>query len=160
MRSKFLLVAFLSVASNAFAAVGEIGFLGGIVGEVKVNGTPAKSGDQLKIGAKIETGNDGKVQVLLGTGMVATIGYGSTAFIEKFESKRTQNIPFETAQLGLHKGSLRFLVSSSGGVVRLGTVHSGDAFGIVKNGESHFKCNEACAKKFETKPVVAPKMEK
>jgi hypothetical protein len=151
----FLIAVITGANANAVAptfkttAEGDIGFVAQVSGDVKIDGLPIKSGAKLKIGSNIQTGVDGKLQLFIGQGIVAAVGFDSKVKVEKFEKKSVSKIPTESAQVELARGSLRCLVNQSSGVVRIATVRSGDAFGVVKDGEAHFLCNEACAQKYE-----------
>ena len=135
----FFVLSLTFTRAEAFPA--DIGFLAGSTGPVRLNGVKAKNGDPLTVGSRIVTGEKGKVQILLGDGIVALVGYNSRIQLEHGTR--------DTAQFELLSGSLRLLVSEAGGVHRSAVVRSGDAFATVSGGEGHFQCDSACEQKVD-----------
>lgn len=138
----------------------QVGFLANVSGDVKVDNKPVKSGDVVRLNAKIQTGDQGKLQVLIGDGMVALLGHNTTVNVEKYEvlgpqkSKNLKNkeqknpqSATEFAQFELQRGSLRLLVKQDEKNPRQGKVRSGKDFAVVKHGEAYFTCDQACEKK-------------
>lgn len=141
-------------------------FLSAIKGEVLVNGKPASSGDKIEANATIITKKDGQARLLMGDSMVAAIGNDSQVVLEKFDVKQSDSkvlktvIKNENAQLHLLKGSLRMMVAKEDNTIRMATIHSGDAFGIVQSGEARFVCDEACVAKLESEKQLQSDLEK
>jgi ribosomal protein L24E len=144
----------------------EIGRLAQVKGDVWLDGVKAKSGTFISKNSEIVTGQKGSTMVLIGEGMVAAVGYNSNIVIENLDNPLTKIkksnfvIKNEMADINLKSGSVRMLVRKDNNTVRLATVRSGNAFGIVKDGEAHFTCDAACAKTAINKAVPPTKVTK
>jgi hypothetical protein len=133
----------------------SVGFLSQVKGDVFVNGKPASSGEKINLNSEISTGKNGQLKLLVGDGTVASVGYNTVLQVEKYSltqnKKKIANktIHNETVQFGLLKGSVRVMLNKDEHIVRLATVHAGDAFGVLQEGEAHFMCDSTCAAKIE-----------
>jgi hypothetical protein len=130
--------------------------LSDVVGDVQLNGMPAKNGDVIKIGSKLKTGEAGKVKALLGSGTVSVIGYNTQVVLEKNEIDSNK---IETILLALQKGSVRYLVSEKGNS-KIAMVRAGDAIGSTRGGEALFNCEGDCNDTAVTKKIPVKKVMK